>query len=62
MPSILDGHAAESAKARDTIRRAYLRTMAAEWGFPVDLRDIALREIAAMAELVQDLDAPPRRR
>jgi hypothetical protein len=38
-------------------RRTYLATICGEGGFETDLRAAALREIAALAELVRQFDA-----
>ena len=59
MPSILDAKIAEGEAFLNRYRRAYLRSLCDEMGFPVDLRDAALREAAAMIELARDLTFPP---
>lgn len=58
MPSLQAQRAADTDRYLRRHRRAYLRTVAAELGLPsTDLRDIAIREIAALAEFI----AEPRR-
>jgi hypothetical protein len=54
--SIIDQSSADCEAFLFRYRRAYLRSVGGEIGIS-DLRDLALREAAAMIEVVQELDA-----
>jgi hypothetical protein len=59
MVSIIEAKMAEQEVFLNRFRRLYLKSLCAEMGFPVDLRDMALREASAMIELARDLTFPP---
>jgi hypothetical protein len=59
--SIIDKGAADCEAFLRRHRRAYLRSLSGEIGI-TDLRDLALREAAAMIEMVQEMDTAALRR
>lgn len=60
--SILDKRAAQGAAEEANLRKTYLRLVGASLGTPyAPMRDLALREIAALVELVQAMNTEAER-